>query len=162
MKVKLFEAGGKYLKHWTFVDNCNVVFPLIIFLKIYHLDLTMNFSRLTFLEGNLHCIVRFSILQSCVIIIIWVIIQSMMQFLLIIFFVISLRDMALKTKIFGLGVINNASNIYKSKHWFCLLQQAADEFGLRFICTYGAAGHLKGLLMEYWASEWRIFWGRTC
>ena len=45
----------------------------------------------------------------------------------VIFFVISLRDVSLKTKIFWIQS-DNVSNQYKSKHSLGLLQQLADEF----------------------------------
>ena len=41
---------------------------------------------------------------------------------------------------------NNASSQYKNKHSFGLLQSLADEFSLRIIRTYGAAGHGKGAI----------------
>ena len=41
---------------------------------------------------------------------------------------------------------DNASPQYKSKHSFGLLQSLADEFNLRVIRTYGAAGHGKGAI----------------
>ena len=41
---------------------------------------------------------------------------------------------------------NNASSQYKNKHSFGLQQSLADEFNLRIIRTYGAAGHGKGVI----------------
>ena len=41
---------------------------------------------------------------------------------------------------------NNASSQYKNKHSFGLLQLLANEFSLRIIGTYGAAGHGKGAI----------------
>ena len=41
---------------------------------------------------------------------------------------------------------DNASSQYKNKHSFGLLQSLADEFNLRIIRTYGAAGHGKGAI----------------
>ena len=79
-------------------------------------------------------------------------IRSMMQFLLIMFFMISLRNMALKTIWIQK---DNASNQYKSKHSFGLHHQLADEFGLRTILTYAAVDHSKG------AIGGRILLGKT-
>ena len=41
---------------------------------------------------------------------------------------------------------DNAPTQYKNKHAFRLYQNLADEFGLRVIRTYGAAGHDKGVI----------------
>ena len=41
---------------------------------------------------------------------------------------------------------DNASSQYKRKHSFWLLQWLADEFNLRIIRTYGAAGHGKAAI----------------
>ena len=41
---------------------------------------------------------------------------------------------------------NNASSQYKNKHSFGLQQSLADEFNLRIMRTYGAAGHGKGVI----------------
>ena len=38
----------------------------------------------------------------------------------------------------------NAPTQYKNRHAFALLQKLGDEFNLRIISTYGAAGHGKG------------------
>ena len=38
----------------------------------------------------------------------------------------------------------NAPTHYKNRHSFALLQNLANEFNLRIIRTYGAAGHGKG------------------
>ena len=37
-------------------------------------------------------------------------------------------------------------NRYKNKHAFAFYQKLADDFGLRIIRTYGAAGHGKGAI----------------
>ena len=42
--------------------------------------------------------------------------------------------------------IDNAPTKYKNKHAFPLLQKLADDFNLRIILTYGAAGHGKGAI----------------
>ena len=39
---------------------------------------------------------------------------------------------------------NNAPTQYENRHSFALLQNLANEFNLRIICTYGSAGHEKG------------------
>ena len=41
---------------------------------------------------------------------------------------------------------DNAPTQYKNKHAFRLYQNLADEFGLRVIRPYGAAGHNKGVI----------------
>ena len=41
---------------------------------------------------------------------------------------------------------DNASSQYKRNHSFGLLQQVADKFGLKIICTYGAAGYGKAAI----------------
>ena len=41
---------------------------------------------------------------------------------------------------------NNAPTQYKNHHAFALLQKLANEFNLRIIRTYGAAGHGKGTI----------------
>ena len=41
---------------------------------------------------------------------------------------------------------DNASSQYKKKHSFWFLQWLADEFNLRIIRTYGAAGHGKAAI----------------
>ena len=41
---------------------------------------------------------------------------------------------------------DNASSQYKNKHSFGLLQSLANEYNLRIIRTYGAAGHGKGAI----------------
>ena len=74
--LKLSKAGDKYLKHRTHVDSYNAVFPLMketytgTFI-LWTWFSKMKFNSLTFQEGNLYCIVRFSTLQRRVTIIIW-------------------------------------------------------------------------------------------
>ena len=41
---------------------------------------------------------------------------------------------------------DNAPSQYKNKHAFRLYQKLADEFNLRIVRTYGAAGHGKGVI----------------
>ena len=41
---------------------------------------------------------------------------------------------------------DNARTQYKNKHAFGLLQKLADDFNLRIIRTYGAAGHGNGVI----------------
>ena len=41
---------------------------------------------------------------------------------------------------------DNAPTQYKNKHAFALLQKLVDDFNLRIIRTYGAAGHGKGVI----------------
>ena len=41
---------------------------------------------------------------------------------------------------------DNAPTHYKNRHSFALLQNLANEFNLRIIRTYGAAGHGKGTI----------------
>ena len=93
----------------------------------------MKFNPLTFLEGNLYCIVRFSTLQR------WGLSLSFADTKHDAVFV----DHVLHDIIARYGIKNedfwiqsdNASNQSKSKHSFGLLQQLANEFGLRIIRT---------------------------
>ena len=41
---------------------------------------------------------------------------------------------------------DNAPTQYKNRHAFSLLQKLANEFNLRIMRTYGAAGHGKGTI----------------
>ena len=80
--AKLSEVGDIYLNQRTYVDNGNTVFSLLkgtytgkLVEFVFSQNISIRpkdpkFNALTFLEGNLHCIERFSTLQSYVIIII--------------------------------------------------------------------------------------------
>ena len=55
-----------------------------------------------------------------------------------------LRDLIINYNISNEDLwIQSDNALYKNKHSFGLLQSLADEFNLRIICIYGAAGHGK-------------------
>ena len=57
-----------------------------------------------------------------------------------------LRDLIIRYNISNEDLRDNASSQYKKKHSFWWLQWLADEFNLRIIRTYGAAGHGKAAI----------------
>ena len=154
--AELSEASDKYLKHRTYVDNCNYVFPLMKETytgKFVELDYSQNLSlrpkdevqsaHFSGRQFTLHC----AIVEPT---------EMRYHYHLsddtkhdAIFVDHVLRDIIEKYGIKNEDLwiqSDNASSQYKNKHSFGLLQQLAEEFALRIIRTYGAAGHGKGVI----------------
>lgn len=155
--VNLIKDGStNYLKHRTYVDNCSNVFPLMRDAydgKFIELDFSQNLTlrpkcevqsaHFSNKQYTLHC----AIVKPF---------EKKYHYHLSddtkhdgIFVDHVLRDL-----ISHYGIENedlwiqsdNAPSQYKNKHSFALLQSLSDEFNLRIIRTYGAAGQGKGAI----------------
>lgn len=155
--VNLIKDGSiKYLKHRTYVDNCSNVFPLMKDTytgKFIELDFSQNLAlrpkhevqsaHFSNRQYTLHCAIVTPF-------------EKKYHYHLsddtkhdAVFVDHVLRDLIAEYSIHDEDLwiqSDNAPNQYKSKNSFGLLQALADEFNLRIIRTYGAAGHGKGAI----------------
>ena len=153
---KLRDIGPKHLKHRTYVDNCAAAFPLLKETyegKFIELDFSQNLplrpkdevqsAHFSGKQFTLHC----CIVEPT---------ENRYHYHLSddtkhdSFFVdVVLRDIISKYKIQNEDLwiqSDNAPSQYKNKHAFSLYQKLAEDFNLRIIRTYGAAGHGKGVI----------------
>ena len=153
---KLRDIGPKYLKHRTYVDNCAVAFPLLKETyegKFIELDFSQNLSlrpkdevqsaHFSGKQFTLHC----SIVEQT---------ENRYHYHLSDdtkhdpFFVdVVLREIISKYRIQNEDLwiqSDNAPSQYKSKHAFSLYKKLTEDFILRIIRAYGAAGHGKGVI----------------
>ena len=155
--VKLIkDESKKYLKHRTYVDNCSNVFPLMKDAyngKFIELDFSQNLAlrpkcevqaaHFSNKQYTLHCAIAKPFdkkyhyhlsddtKHDCIFV------DHVLRDL-IAHYNIKDEDLWVQS--------DNASSQYKNKHSFALLQSLADDFNLRIIRTYGAAGHGKGAI----------------
>ena len=155
--VEKLRCNGKvYLKHRSYIDNCSNVLPLLQEAysgKYVELDFSQNLSlrpkdevqsaHFSGKQFTLHCAIvepvkyryHYHISDDTkhdpffVDYVIWDIIQK---------YDIQNEDLWIQS--------DNAPTQYKNCHAFTLYQNLADEFNLRIIRTYGAAGHGKGAI----------------
>ena len=144
---RLLDASDKYLKHRTYVDNCTSVFPLMKEAytgKFIELDFSQNLSlrpkdevqsaHFSGRQFTLHCAIvepteqryHYHLSNDTKHDGIFVdhVIRDIIQQ-----YDINNEDLWIQS--------DNASSQYKALHSFGLLQNLADEFGLRIIRTYG-------------------------
>ena len=150
------DGSAKYLKHRTYVDNCANVLPLLkdsYIGKFIDLDFSQNLSlrpkyevqsaHFSGKQYTLHC----AIVEPF---------DTRYHYHLSDdtkhdpFYVDQvLRDIIVKYDIKDEHLwiqSDNAPIQYRNKHGFALLQELADDFNLRIIRTYSAAGHGKGVI----------------
>ena len=150
------DGSAKYKKHRTYVDNCSTVFPLMKDAytgKFIELDFSQNLAlrpkfevqsaHFSGKQHTLHCAIAepFEIKYH------YHLSDDTKHDSVFVDHV--LRDLIVKYNISNEDLwiqSDNASSQYKNKHYFGLLQTLADEFNLRIIRTYGAAGHGKGTI----------------
>ena len=153
---KLLGLSKTYLKHRTYVDNLTSVFPLLkesYTGKFIELDFSQNLSLRPKDEVQSAHFSRRQFTLYCAIVepgdyrYHYHISNDTKHDP--IFFDQVIRDVITKYNIRNKNLwiqSDNAPTQYKTKHAFRLYQNLADEFGLRVICTYGAAGHGKGVI----------------
>lgn len=166
--VKLIRDESKnYLKHRTYVDNCSNVFPLMKDAydgKYIELDFSQNIAiRPKFEVQSAHFSNKQYTLHSAIA----TPFERKYHYHLSddtkhdgMFVDQVLRDLIAQYNIANEDLwiqSDNAPSQYKNKHSFRLLQSLANEFNLRIIRTYGAAGHGKELLMPCPALGSKIF-----
>lgn len=153
---KLRAMGDKYLKHRTYVDNVTSVFPILrenyegAFIE---LDFSQNLNlrpkdeaQSAHFSGNqftLHC----SIVEPSPFHYNYHLSDDTKHDPTFVDFV--LRDLVERNgiKIQDLWIqSDNAPSQYKNRFAFQTYQNLAEEFNLRIIRTYGAAGHGKGTI----------------
>lgn len=153
---KLQNLSKKYLKHRTYVDNCTSVFSLMkepYTGKYIELDFSQNLSlrpkdeaqsaHFSGKQFTLHC----AIVEPTEYRYHYHISDDTKHDGIFVDHV--LRDIIEKYDIKNEDLwiqSDNASSQYKNKHTFALCQKLAEDFGLRLIRTYGAAGHGKGAI----------------
>ena len=155
--VKLILDGGEnYLKHRSYVDNCSTIFPLMkdgYEGKYIELDFSQNLAlrskhevqsaHFSGKQFSLHCAIAepfekryFYHLSDDTkhdgIFVDQVILDIIQRY------DIKNEDLWIQS--------DNASSQYKNKLPFALYQLLSNEFNLRIIRTYGAAGHGKGVI----------------
>ena len=149
----LLKNALRYLKHRSYVDNVNHVLPILKERLKKYLDFSENLAlrpkhevqsaHFSEKQHSLHCAIfrpgntnfhyhlRDDTKHNA-------------------FYVDEvLRDLIERYDIKNEDVViqsDNAPTKYKNHHAFALLQKLVDEFNLRIICIYGAAGHGKGTI----------------
>ena len=152
----ILDGGEKYLKHRSYVDNYSTSFPLMkdgYEGKYIELDFSQNVAlrpkhevQSTHFSGkqfSLHCAIAEPF-------------EKRYFYHLSddtkhdgIFVDLAIRDIIQRYDIKNEDLwiqSDNASSQYKNKLPFALYQQLSNEFNLRIIRTYGAAGHRKGVI----------------
>ena len=153
---KLVQISQRYLKHRSYVDNLSRVLPMIkdgFSGKYIELDFSENLAlrpkhevQSAYFSGKqhtLHC----AIFQPG---------ETKFHYHISddtkhdpVFADEVLRDLIHHYDIRNEDIMiqsDNAPTQYKSRHAFALLQKLANEFNVRIIRTYGAAGHGKGTI----------------
>ena len=152
----ILDGGEKYLEHRSYVANCSTIFPLMkdgyegkyieldfsqnLALRPKHVVQSAHFSGKQF---SLHCAITEPFEKRYFYhlsddtkhdgIFVDLVIRNIIQR-----YAIKYEDLWIQS--------DNASSQYKNKLPFALYQQLPNEFNLRIIRTYGAAGHGKGVI----------------
>ena len=152
----LLQTSSPYLKYRSYVDNVHIVLPMLkegFSGKYIELDFSENLAlrpkheaQSAHFSGKQHTLYCAIFRPGDTIFHYHLSDDTKHDFVFVDEF---LRDLIRQYDIKNEDVMIQSDNVpthYKNRHSFALLQNLANEFNLRIIRTYGAAGHGKGTI----------------